>query len=131
MYTVSTKRKTAFFIILKKCEHNHIAFDCVYIFLKCIKKKLKKKVNSAPWSEHGSQISSDAGKKILSTSKKKKLSIIKKKNYQRPGFGIYTQRNLIKSTRNQIVFTMHRLIWNQSDVHFNQSENGKCNQISF
>ena len=25
---------------------------------------------------------------------------------------VYTQRNLIKSNRNQIVYTMHRLIWN-------------------
>ena len=34
--------------------------------------------------------------------------------------------NLIKSSRNQIVFTMHRLIWNQTDVRSvsNQSKNG-------
>ena len=29
-------------------------------------------------------------------------------------------RNLIKSTRNQIVFTIFRLIWNQTDVHLVQ-----------
>ena len=36
-------------------------------------------------------------------------------------------RNLIKSTWNQIVFTMLRLIWIQTDVGLdpNQSENGK------
>ena len=28
----------------------------------------------------------------------------------------YTQKNLIKSNQNQIVFTIFRLIWNQSDV---------------
>ena len=41
-------------------------------------------------------------------------------------------RNLIKSTRNQIVFTIFRLIWNQTDVRLviNQSENGKYNLIS-
>ena len=41
-------------------------------------------------------------------------------------------RNLIKPTRNQIVFTMHRLIWNQRDIRLvpNQSENGKYNLIS-
>ena len=40
--------------------------------------------------------------------------------------------NLIKSNRNQIVFTMHRLIWDQTDVRLvpNQSENGKYNMIS-
>ena len=44
----------------------------------------------------------------------------------------YTQRNLIKSNWNQIVFTMHRLIRNQTDVRLvtNQSENGKYNLIS-
>ena len=41
-------------------------------------------------------------------------------------------RNLIESTRNQIVFTIFLLIWNQTDVRLvpNQSENGKCNLIS-
>ena len=41
-------------------------------------------------------------------------------------------RNLIKSTWNQIVFTMHRLIWNQTGVRFvpNQSVHGKYNLIS-
>jgi len=36
-------------------------------------------------------------------------------------------RNLIKLTRNQIVFTIFRLIWNQKDGRLdpNQSENGK------
>jgi len=52
---------------------------------------------------------------------------------------LYTQRNLIKSNRNQIVFTNFRfhtifwLIWNQMDsVRFisNQSENGEYNLIS-
>ena len=40
--------------------------------------------------------------------------------------------NLIKSTRNQIVFTIFRLIWIQMDVRLdpNQSENGKYNLIS-
>ena len=41
-------------------------------------------------------------------------------------------QNLIKSTRNQIVFTIFRLIWNQTDIRLdpNQSENGKYNLIS-
>ena len=45
---------------------------------------------------------------------------------------VLTQRNLIKSTRNQIVFTMYRLIWNQTNVRLNpnQSEKGKYNLIS-
>ena len=40
--------------------------------------------------------------------------------------------NLVKSTRNQIVFTMQCLIWIQTDVRLdpNQSENGKYNLIS-
>ena len=40
-------------------------------------------------------------------------------------------RNLIESTRNQIVFTIFQLIWNQTDVQLvpNQSENGKYNMI--
>ena len=37
-------------------------------------------------------------------------------------------RNLVKSNRNQIVFTIFRLIWNQMVP--NQSENGKWNLIS-
>ena len=38
---------------------------------------------------------------------------------------------LIKLTRNQIVSTIFRLIWNTTDVRLvpNQSENGKCNLI--
>jgi len=48
---------------------------------------------------------------------------------------IHTEKsfpNLIKSNMNRIVFTVHRLIWNQMDVRFvpNQSENGKYNLIS-
>ena len=41
-------------------------------------------------------------------------------------------RNLIKSIRNQIVFTIFRLIWHQTDVCLvpNQSENGEYNLIS-
>ena len=41
-------------------------------------------------------------------------------------------RNLIKSNRNQFVFTIFRLICNQTDVRLipNQSENGKYNLIS-
>ena len=41
-------------------------------------------------------------------------------------------RNLIESTRNQIVFTILKLIWIQTDVRLdpNQSENGKYNLIS-
>jgi len=41
-------------------------------------------------------------------------------------------RNLIKSTRNQIVFTIFQLIWNQTDVCLdpNQSKIGKYNRIS-
>ena len=41
-------------------------------------------------------------------------------------------RNLIKSNRNQIVFTIFRLIWNETGVRLvpNQSENGKYNFIS-
>ena len=47
---------------------------------------------------------------------------------------IHTQksfRNLIKSYRNQIVFTIFRLIWNQTNVHLapNQSKNGTYNLI--
>ena len=44
----------------------------------------------------------------------------------------YTQQNLVKSNRNQIVFTFFRQIWNQTDVRLvpNQSENGKYNLIS-
>ena len=40
-------------------------------------------------------------------------------------------RNLIYSNRNQIVFTIFRLIWKQMDVSLvsNQSENGKYNLI--
>ena len=40
-------------------------------------------------------------------------------------------RNRIKSHWNQIVFTIFRLIWNQTDVRLvpNQSENGKYNLI--
>ena len=42
------------------------------------------------------------------------------------------KRNLIKWTRNQVIFTIFRLIWNQTDVRLdpNQSENGKYNLIS-
>ena len=41
-------------------------------------------------------------------------------------------RNLIKSNRNQIVFTIFWLIWNQTDVRLvpNQSENDNYNLIS-
>ena len=41
-------------------------------------------------------------------------------------------RNHVKSTRNQIVFIIFRLIWIQTDVLLdpNQSENGKYNLIS-
>ena len=41
-------------------------------------------------------------------------------------------QNIIKSTRNQIVFTIFRLIWIQTDIRFdkNQSQNGKFNLIS-
>ena len=41
-------------------------------------------------------------------------------------------RNLIKSNRNQISFTMYRLVWNQTNGRLvpNQSENGKYNPIS-
>ena len=40
--------------------------------------------------------------------------------------------NLIKSNRYQIVFTVFRLVWYQTDVSLvpNQSKNGKCNLIS-
>ena len=46
-----------------------------------------------------------------------------------PGNSSHTDkifRNLIKSNRNQIVFTIFRLIWNQMDIRFilNQSEKG-------
>ena len=48
---------------------------------------------------------------------------------------LYTKkffRNLIKSNRNQIVFTIFRLIWNQSDDRLvpSQSVHGKYNLIS-
>ena len=41
-------------------------------------------------------------------------------------------RNLIESTQNQIVVTIFRLIWIQTDVHLdpNQSVNGNYNLIS-
>ena len=41
-------------------------------------------------------------------------------------------RNLIKSNQNQIVFTIFRLIWNQTDFRLvpNQSENSKYSRIS-
>ena len=41
-------------------------------------------------------------------------------------------RNLFKSTRNQILFTIYQLIWNQTYVRLdqNQSENGYYNMIS-
>ena len=41
-------------------------------------------------------------------------------------------QNFIESNRNQIVFTIFRQIWNQTDVRLaaNQSENGKYNLIS-
>ena len=41
-------------------------------------------------------------------------------------------RNLIKLNRNHIVFTIFRLVWNQTDVRLvpNQSENGIHNMIS-
>ena len=41
-------------------------------------------------------------------------------------------RNLIKSSRNQILFITIQLILNQTDVHLvpNQSENGKYNPTS-
>ena len=41
-------------------------------------------------------------------------------------------RNLINSNRNQIVFTIFRLIWNQKDVHLitKQLEKGKYNLIT-
>jgi len=40
--------------------------------------------------------------------------------------------NLVNSNLNHIVFTIFRLIWNQTDVHLdpNRSENGKYNLIS-
>ena len=40
--------------------------------------------------------------------------------------------NLVNSHRNQILFTICRLIWNQTDVHLapNQSKNGEYNLIS-
>ena len=43
-----------------------------------------------------------------------------------------TQRNLLKSNRNHIAFTILQLIWNQTDVRLdpNQSKNGKYNLIS-
>ena len=42
-------------------------------------------------------------------------------------------RNIDKSNRNQIVFTIIQSIWNQMDIRLvpNQSENGKYNQIVF
>ena len=51
-----------------------------------------------------------------------------------PVFSAHTEksfRSIFKSNRNQIVFTIFRLIWNQIDVRFNpnQLENGKYNLI--
>ena len=56
------------------------------------------------------------------------------KRLMEDGFMSHTEkyfRNLIKSNRNQIVFTMHPLIWNQTDVCLvpDQSENDKYNLI--
>ena len=53
----------------------------------------------------------------------------------RSAIQIHTEKhfqNLIKSTRNQIVFTIFRLIWIQTEDRLdpNQSENGKYNLIS-
>ena len=61
-------------------------------------------------------------------------SVGKNLGRQGQGWNIHTEkyfRNLIKSTRNQIVFTILRLIWNQTDVRLvlNQSENGEYNLI--
>ena len=45
----------------------------------------------------------------------------------------YIQKNPNKSNRNQIVFTIFQLIWNQTDAIRlvpSQSENGKYNLIS-
>ena len=41
-------------------------------------------------------------------------------------------RHFIKSKRNQIVFTIFRMIWNQTHIRLvpKQSENGKYNPIS-
>ena len=41
-------------------------------------------------------------------------------------------RNLVKSNRSLILFTIFRFIWNQPDLRLvpNQSENSKCNLIS-
>ena len=47
---------------------------------------------------------------------------------------IHTQklfRNLIKSNQNQIVFTILRLIWNQTDVHLVQINHKMVNTIWF
>ena len=48
-----------------------------------------------------------------------------------PNAGKYSP-NLINSNRNQIVLTIFRFIWNQTDICLvpNQSENRKCNLIS-
>ena len=50
-------------------------------------------------------------------------------------FVVHTEksfRNLTKSTRNQIVFNISRLDWNQTDIRLvqNQSVHGKYNLIS-
>ena len=71
---------------------------------------------------------------------RKKNFTLKKKNISMKNFhshlSSYTEksfRNLIKFNRNQIVFTIFRLIWNQTDTVRlvpNQSENSKYNLIS-
>ena len=45
--------------------------------------------------------------------------------------GAHTQRNVIKSNRNQIVFTIFRLIWNQTDVRLVPNQPGMVNTIRF
>ena len=56
----------------------------------------------------------------------------KKKNPKKIHSENFFFLNLIKYTGNQIVFTIFRLIWIQTDFHLdpNQSENGKYNLIS-
>ena len=45
---------------------------------------------------------------------------------------LYTQRNLNKSNRNQIIFTIFRMILSRTEFHLvpHQSENSEYNQIS-
>ena len=65
----------------------------------------------------------------LTGSVKKSLMIIGP-SHKGSGNSVHTQTNHIKGNRNQIVFNIFRLIWDQTELHLVQiqTENGKYNQ---